>query len=223
MSFPTPDEVRDAFHSGRQVIIAGMHYGAIELAVVFISSSVGQRVTAPMETLADPDVAAWFESTRSRVGVNIVPIANARRALLSALRRGESVGMVNDRDLAGGGLLVPFFGAAAPIPPGCALLSIETGVPISAAACRRVGRGRYVGHVVAVKPAGDGPKRQRLTELTGNIAQAFETLLADAPEQGGGGGPGAWPGPVAPPEAEVGACPPKPAPGPAAPTSTSTR
>jgi lauroyl/myristoyl acyltransferase len=193
MDFATPDEVRDAFHSGRQVIIAGMHYGAIELPVVFISSSVGQRVTAPMETLADPAVAAWFESTRSRVGVNIVPIANARRALLDALKRGESVGMVNDRDLVGGGLLVPFFGAPAPIPPGCALLSIETGVPIYAAACRRVRGGRYVGQVVAVRPASDGPKRQRLTELTGNIAEAFEALLADAPEQWWGAAHRIWP------------------------------
>jgi lauroyl/myristoyl acyltransferase len=205
MSFQTPDEVREAFQSGRQVIVAGMHYGAIELPVVFISSSVGQRVTAPMETLPDPAVARWFESTRSRVGVNIVPIANARRALLDALKRGESVGMVNDRDLVGGGILVPFFGAPAPIPPGCALLSIETGVPIYAAACRRVRGGRYVAHVVAVRPAGDGPKRQRLTELTANIAQAFETILADAPEQWWGAAHPIWPDLVVRPEAQVAA------------------
>ena len=193
MTIETPDEVRDAFQSGRQVIIAGMHFGAIELPVVFISASVGQRVTAPMETLPDPAVAAWFRETRSRVGVNIVPIANARRALLDALKRGESVGMVSDRDLAGGGLLVPFFGAPAPIPPGCALLSVETGVPIYAAACRRLPGGRYAGRVVAVTMPADGPKRQRLAELTANMAAAFETLLADAPEQWWGAAHPIWP------------------------------
>jgi KDO2-lipid IV(A) lauroyltransferase len=146
-----------------------------------------------METVADPEVAAWFRETRSRVGVNIVPIANARRALLDALRRGESVGMVSDRDVGGGGLLVPFFGAPAPIPPGCALLSLETGVPIYAAGCRRVRGGRYIGHVVAVPMPGDGPKRQRLTELTANMAAAFETLLADAPEQWWGAAHPIWP------------------------------
>jgi KDO2-lipid IV(A) lauroyltransferase len=127
------------------------------------------------------------------VGVKIVPLANARRAMLDALRHGESVGMVNDRDLLGGGLLVPFFGHPAPIPPGCALLSLETGVPIFAAACRRVPGGRYVGHVVEVRPAGEGPKRQRLTELTANIAAAFEELLADAPEQWWGAAHPIWP------------------------------
>jgi lauroyl/myristoyl acyltransferase len=193
MALETPDAVREAFQSGRQVIVAGMHYGAIELPVVFISASVGHRVMAPMETLADPAVAAWFMETRSRVGVQIVPIANARRALLDALRRGESVGMVNDRDLVGGGLLVPFFGHLAPIPPGCALLSLETGVPVFAAACRRVRGGRYVGHVVEVRQPGAGPRRQRLTELTANIAAAFEELLADAPEQWWGAAHPIWP------------------------------
>ncbi len=193
MTLETPDAVRDAFQSGRQVIIAGMHYGAIELPVVFISASVGHRVMAPMETLPDPAVSRWFEETRSRVGVKIVPIRNARRAMLDALRNGESVGMVNDRDLVGGGLLVPFFGHPAPIPPGCALLSLETGVPIYAAACRRVKGGRYVGHVVEVRPAGDGSRRQRLTELTANIAAAYEELLADAPEQWWGAAHPIWP------------------------------
>ena len=193
MAIETPDEVRDAFQSGRQVIIAGMHYGAIELPVIFISASVGHKVMAPMETLPDPAVAAWFTETRSRVGVKIVPLANARRAMLDALHSGESVGMVNDRDLLGGGLLVPFFGHPAPIPPGCALLSLETGVPIFAAACRRIKGGSYVGHVVEVRPPGDGPKRQRLTELTANIAAAFEEILADAPEQWWGAAHPIWP------------------------------
>ncbi|MFL5709642.1 MAG: lysophospholipid acyltransferase family protein [Chloroflexota bacterium] len=193
MTFDTPDEVRDAFHSGRQVIIAGMHFGAIELPVVFISASVGHRVMAPMETLPDPAVAAWFRETRSRVGVKIVPVRNARRAMLDALRQGESVGMVNDRDLLGGGLLVPLFGHPAPIPPGCSLLSLETGVPIYAAACRRLKGGRYAGRVVHVRQPGDGPKRQRLTELTANIAVAFEELVADAPEQWWGAAHAIWP------------------------------
>jgi phosphatidylinositol dimannoside acyltransferase len=193
MALETPDAVREAFQSGRQVIIAGMHYGAIELPVIFISASVGHKVMAPMETLPDPAMAAWFTETRSRVGVKIVPLANARRAMLQALRSGESVGMVNDRDLLGGGLPVPFFGHPAPIPPGCALLSLETGVPIFAAACRRIRGGSYVGHVVEVRQPGDGPKRQRLTELTASIAVAFEELLADAPEQWWGAAHPIWP------------------------------
>jgi len=193
MAIETPDSVRDAFQSGHQVIVAGMHFGAIELPAVFISASVGHRVTGPMETLADPEVAAWMEQTRERVGVRVVPIEKARRAMLDALRSGESVGMVTDRDITGGGLLVPFFGAPAPIPPGAALLSLETGVPIYAAACRRVGGRRYIGRVIEVPQPSEGPKRRRLTELTANLAATFEELIADAPEQWWGAGHPIWP------------------------------
>jgi KDO2-lipid IV(A) lauroyltransferase len=197
MAIVSPDEVRDAFQSGNQVIVAGMHFGAIEFPAVFISASVGHRVTGPMETLADPEVEAWMEETRERVGVRVVPIQKARRAMLTALRSGESVGMVTDRDITGGGLLVPFFGAPAPIPPGAALLSLETGVPIYAAACRRIKGRRYIGRVLAVPPPADGPRRQRLTELTANLAATFEELIADAPEQWWGAAHPIWPDLVA--------------------------
>ena len=104
----------EAVRSGRPIMLLGMHYGAIELPVLFVFGMVGHRVTAPMETVGDPALQRWFETTRSRVGVNIVPLRGARLALLAAARRGESIGMVNDRDLTGTGIPVPFFGAPAP-------------------------------------------------------------------------------------------------------------
>ena len=102
-----------------------------------------------METVADPGLQRWFVESRSRVGVNIVPIRDARRALLRALRRHESVGMVADRDMLGNGLLVPFFGHPTPIPAGPALLAIEAGVPVYAGSARRAKGGRYRGRLIA--------------------------------------------------------------------------
>ena len=118
MDIETPDEVRDALMTGRPVMIVGAHFGAIELPTIVLSSLVGHVVTAPMETVADPGLQRWFVESRSRVGVNIVPVTDARRTLLRAIRRGESVGMVVDRDLVGNGLPVPLFGHLAPIPAG---------------------------------------------------------------------------------------------------------
>ncbi len=72
---------------------SGMHFGAIELpAIVARRSLVGHRVTAPMETVADPALQRWFVSSRSRVGVDIVPLATPAAPCSRALRRGESVG-----------------------------------------------------------------------------------------------------------------------------------
>jgi KDO2-lipid IV(A) lauroyltransferase len=189
----TPAEVQDALASGRPVILVGMHFGAIELPVVIARNLVGHAVTAPMETVTDPGLQRWFAESRSRVGVNIVPITDARRALLRALRRGESVGMVVDRDLMHNGIRVPFFGHLTPIPAGPALLAIETGVPVYAASVRRTKDRRYRGRMMLVSAPETGSRRERVTALTAAIAAAFESILADAPEQWWGAFHPIWP------------------------------
>jgi KDO2-lipid IV(A) lauroyltransferase len=136
-----------------------------------------------METLADTGVQGWFERTRGAAGVNVVDVGHARRELLAALRRGEPVGLVGDRDLTGGGIAVDFFGAPAPLPAGPALLAIETGVPIYLAAVRRTGAGRYRGRVEQIQVPAEGTRRERVTGFLAAEAHAFERVIATAPEQ----------------------------------------
>lgn len=189
----TPDTVRETLHSGRPVVVVGMHFGGIELPAIVVAHLVGHRVSGPMETVADPAIQRWFETTRGRVGVTIVPVQNARRTLLAALRRGESVGLVNDRDISGSGIPVPFFGSPAPMSPGPALLALETGTPVCVAAARRISAGRYAGKVIAVPLPVEGTRRERMVVLTAAIAAAYETILADAPEQWWGAFHPIWP------------------------------
>ena len=197
----TPDEIRDALQTGRPVVIVGMHFGSLELPTIVISNMVGHHVTAPMETVADPGLQRWFVETRSRLGVDIVPLRDARRALTRALRRGESVGLVADRDIMGNGLLVPFFGHPAPISAGPALLAIEAGVPVYVGSARRATGGRYRGRLILVPTPVEGSRRERMTALTASIAGAFESLLADGPEQWWGAFHPIWPDLALRPEA----------------------
>jgi KDO2-lipid IV(A) lauroyltransferase len=193
LDIATPDEVREGFMTGRPVILVGMHYGVIELPVLYLSNLIGHSFTAPMETVADPGLQHWFITSRSRVGVNIVPIRNARRSLLAAIRRGESVGLVADRDLAGSGIPVPFFGYPAPIPIGPAMLALETGAPMYVAVARRTRDGRCVGRVIHVPTPEAGSRRERVHGMTRSMVTAFESLLGDAPEQWWGAFHPVWP------------------------------
>jgi KDO2-lipid IV(A) lauroyltransferase len=170
-----------------------MHFGAIELPVIVVSHAVGHAVTAPMEEVSDPGLAHWFTVSRSRVGVRVVSLSNARGALLRALRRGESVGLVADRDITGSGMMVPFFGHPTPIPVGPALLALETGAPVYVASARRTKGGRYAGKLIHIAPPAGGSRRERVTAFTVAIAAAFETTLADAPEQWWGAFHAFWP------------------------------
>jgi lauroyl/myristoyl acyltransferase len=190
--------VRAALRDHSPLIVVGMHYGAIELPVVFLSSVTGHAVMAPMETVDDPALAAWFVASRRRVGVNVIPIRDARRALLAAIRQGESVGLVSDRDLTGSGLPVPLFGHPAPIAAGPAFLALETGVPIYAASTRRNRRGAATSPGwSSSRPPRTGRGASGWRRTRGRSPRHSRAIVADAPEQWWGAFHPIWPDLVA--------------------------
>jgi KDO2-lipid IV(A) lauroyltransferase len=179
----TPEVVDEAFRSGDPVIFVGLHFGDLELPSRFLAARVGQAV-APMETIGDPALQAYFERTRGANGVRIVGLREARRELLGAIRQGVSVGLVGDRDLTGGGAPVTLFGAPATLPLGPALLSIESGAPMYVVGVRRSETsGRYRGRLEAIPVPPEGARRARVMAATASVALAFERIIADAPEQ----------------------------------------
>lgn len=189
----TPGEVNEIIAAGRPVVVVGMHYGALELPAIEVVHLLGQTVTAPMELVANPMLRDWFLQSRGSTGIDIIPIANARRRLLDAVAEGRSVGLVADRDLTGGGVMVPFFGHEAPIPTGPALVAIETGAPVYVGCARRASGGRYQGYLLRVPTPEEGRLRERVVRLTAGIASAFETIVAGAPEQWWGAFHPYWP------------------------------
>lgn len=178
----TPDTVAEAFEGGRAVLFVGLHFGAIELPAFLLASRVGGAV-APMETIDDPTLQAWFVRTRGAAGLRIVGLREARRELLAALRAGTSVGIIGDRDLTGGGRPTPLFGAPTSLPLGPAMLAVEADFPAYVMGVRRTGRGRYAGRLLRVAIPADGSRRERVAAAMTAFAAAFEEIVADAPEQ----------------------------------------
>jgi KDO2-lipid IV(A) lauroyltransferase len=165
------------------MVFVAMHFGAVEAPALFAVARTGSHVTAPMETLDDPALQAWIARTRASVGVDLVTLREARRALTEALDQGRVVGMVADRNVAGGTVDVPFFGATAPLPMGPGLLAIERGLPIWVAAVRRAAGGRYRGQLRRVDIPTEGTRRARLTAAMTGVTRAMEESIAEAPEQ----------------------------------------
>jgi lauroyl/myristoyl acyltransferase len=179
----TPDAVDAAFADIGPMIFVGLHFGAIELPGLYFVNRTGHTATVPMETISDPELQRYFVRTRGKVGLRIVGLREARRELTAALRRGEPVGLVGDRDLTGGGLEVRFFGAPARLPIGPALLAIESRAPLYQVAVRRAGPGRYRGRLRPIEVPAEGGRRERLTLTIERLARAFEEAVADAPDQ----------------------------------------
>lgn len=176
-----PPVVDEAFR-GDPVIFVGLHFGSLELPGLLLASRVGGAV-APMETLDDPDLQAWFVRTRGAMGIRIVGLREARRELLAALRSGTSVGLVGDRDLTGGGTLTELFGAPAMLPLGPAMLAVESGARPYVVGVRRGRTGHYRGRLERVAVPDDGSRRERVTATMAALATAFERIIEDAPEQ----------------------------------------
>jgi KDO2-lipid IV(A) lauroyltransferase len=178
----TPDTVEAAF-AGGPIIFVSAHLGPIELPGLYLANRSGRTFVAPMEAVDDPALQGWFERTRGSLGVRIVGLRAARRALMAELRAGGQVGIVGDRDIGGGGIETPLFGASAPLPIGPALLAIESGAPIYAVGVRRLSDGRVAGRLIPVPVAAEGSRRERIAATLRAEAAAFEELIALAPDQ----------------------------------------
>ena len=167
------------------LIIVGLHFGAIEIPGLWATSVLGRRITAPMETVDDPDMQEYFQTTRSQSGLNVIPIARAATELRAALSRGEAIALVADRPVGGSGTPVNLFGAPARLPIGPAVLALESGAPAWLIATRRAAGGEYRAHIERIHGgSGDsGSRRERMTAFLDAEARAFERAVADAPEQ----------------------------------------
>lgn len=179
----TPETMARAVGPDAPAIFVGMHFGAVEYPARLVAARGGRSIIAPMETIADPALQAWMKRTRATVGVEIVGLRNARRALAAGLAAGRPAGLVADRHVAGGSIDVPFFGVPAPMPLGPALLAVESGRPIYLGAVRRLGGGRYAGRLYPVPVATEGDRRDRITATLATLARAMEEAIAIAPEQ----------------------------------------
>ncbi len=182
LQLDTPELIAEAVVPGKAVLFVGLHFGSLELPVVYFAQQVGATVI-PMETVDDPGVQAYFERTRGVHGVRLVSLREARRALIEALRDGIPVGLVGDRDLTGGGTPIPLFGAPAAMPMGPAMLAVEAGVPVYAMAVRRAVSGHYRGRILPIDVPPSGTRRERVMATMLHLATAFEELIADAPDQ----------------------------------------
>jgi KDO2-lipid IV(A) lauroyltransferase len=179
----TPEAVERIFRTGRSVVFVGAHFGSVELPGVYLAARSGRTPVAPMETLADPELQRYFVRTRGAIGVQIVTLRAARRELQAALKRGDPVGIIADRDISGGGIAVPLFGTPAALPIGPALLALEADATICVAGVRRTTPGRYAGGIEEVAVPADGTRRERINGTLTALAGAFERMIATAPEQ----------------------------------------
>jgi phosphatidylinositol dimannoside acyltransferase len=164
-------------------LFVGLHIGWFELPAVVAAARNGRPALVPSETIDDPELQAYIAGTRRRLGLELIDLTTAKRRLKDALEKGETVGLLGDRDITGGGIDTEFFGATAPLAAGPALLALETGVTPYVFGVWRDASGVYRARDERVPFPAEGSRRERVTAYLAAEARAFERFVATAPEQ----------------------------------------
>jgi KDO2-lipid IV(A) lauroyltransferase len=176
--------LRDAFDTGRGVIAAMPHLGAWEWAAFWLTQVQDIPVTTVVEQIEPPELAAWFTDLREQLGMEIVPLGpESGPRVLKALADGRLVSLLCDRDIAGGGVEVEFFGERTTLPAGPATLALRTGVALVPSTCFFEGD-RHRGVVLPpLDTSRHGKLRDDVARVTQDLAHALEHLIRLAPEQ----------------------------------------
>ncbi|HET8692698.1 MAG TPA: hypothetical protein VFM30_11245, partial [Steroidobacteraceae bacterium] len=177
------DEVDAILAAPGGKLFVGMHLAWFELPALVSAFRSGRPAIVPSETLPDPELQAYMVSTRKRLGLELIGLEGAKRRLREALESGETVGLLGDRDITGGGIDTELFGAPAPLAVGPALLALETGVTPHVFGAWRDAEGVYHGRADAVPFPAEGTRRERVTEWLDRAARVFERDISAAPEQ----------------------------------------
>jgi len=177
------EHVTAGLDRGGGAILALPHVGGWDFGGAWLAMQ-GLPPTVVVEPVEPPELFEWFAGVRRALGMTVVQLGpEAGKAVLQALRNNEVVCLLCDRDLAGSGVPVTFFGEVTRLPAGPATLALRTGAPILPTAVYFT----RDGHHGVVRPPIAAPRVGRLRDdvaaLTQVLASELEGLIRRAPEQ----------------------------------------
>jgi KDO2-lipid IV(A) lauroyltransferase len=176
--------LRHALEAGRGAILVSAHVSSVALAAqaLALAERGGTVVVEPIEP---PELLDLMLRARASHGLTYEVLGPTLFGDLTAtLRRNELVFLVVDRDVAGTGLVLDFFGRPAHLPTGPALLHLRTGAPVLPAYVSRRRDDRLdgvVGEPLRITPTGS--RREDLVKLTSLVTSRLEYHIRRYPEQ----------------------------------------
>lgn len=178
------EHVEAGLAAGNGVILALPHLGGFDFAAAWLAGR-GVAPTVIVEPVEPPELFEWFADVRRAIGMEVIPLGpTAAGGVLRALRDNRVVCLLCDRDLAGDGVTVSFFGEETTLPGGPATLALRSGAVVIPAAVYFRPHGQ---HFVRLDPPlvveRQGRLREDVTRVTQDLAHRFETLVRVAPEQ----------------------------------------
>ncbi len=182
------ERLRDNLACGRGVVAALPHMANWDHAGAW-AALTGAPVTTVAERLRPEALYDRFVAFRRSLGIEVLPLTGSgdvSRPLAARLRAGRLVPLLADRDLRASGVPVRLFGEATRLPPGPALLALQTGAALLPVTLRYVGAAPAHGieltwHPEVAAPSA-GTTRERVSTMTQVVADAFAAGIAADPQ-----------------------------------------
>jgi KDO2-lipid IV(A) lauroyltransferase len=170
--------------SGEAVVFISGHFSNWEvMAIVIVRSGVRCQVT--YRAANNPYIDRRIIRNRARYGVELFAPKgeSGSREVLEALRRGESVALLNDQKF-NGGLAEPFFGVPAYTAPGPTRLALRSSGVIQPMSVQRIKGARF--RVVAHEPIvleRSGDRAEDIVQGVRQINAFIEAHVRERPEE----------------------------------------
>lgn len=169
--------------AGRGGIIVTAHFGAFDyVGQIFWAN--GYPLTSLVTRTVPEFIYTGVTYLRESRGARLEQVTpGGLRRVLSALKRGELIGILADRDFFQNGVPVTFFGKETTLPPGPVRMARDTGAPILASFNRRLKHGHQLvlSQPFYVEKTKDAEEDIRLALQ--RLAGMFERAIHESPEQ----------------------------------------
>lgn len=167
---------------GRGLIVLTGHLGNWELAGGYLAAS-GMPLAAVVKPPANPYVARYLEAARRRLGIETIPMPEARSGVLAALRAGKIVALVADQGAIRSGTWAPFFGRPTQTAEGPGLFAARAGAPVLFGALLAREDGGYRGVLDTIEEEPLGETREVIQRVAERYWARLEAEVRRAPEQ----------------------------------------
>ncbi len=174
--------------AGRGVVCALPHSGNWDAAAVTYLDRFGPPVTVVAERLRPESLYRRFTAYRESLGMVVLPLTGDRPSgplLATTLRAGGTGCLMCERDLSSSGVPVRFFGELITVPPGPALLTVQTGaalIPTVAGFDGDDWRLEFFPEVVVDGPEAPKRLRNKIIQAMQKVIDQFAVGVADAPQ-----------------------------------------
>jgi KDO2-lipid IV(A) lauroyltransferase len=170
------ENLDNALKQGKGVVTLTAHIGNYELGGAVISL-LGYKFNVVALNHKEKKVNELFIGQRAKVGINVIPLGAAVKKCFEALRRGEIVALVGDRDFTPHGLKTKFFGKDALIPRGPAAFYLKAAAAIVPGFLIRMPDDTFelrFEKAISYNTTGDAPlDEQKVTELCLRVIEEY--------------------------------------------------